>query len=415
MAKVPRGERLGIALIGRRNVGKSSLINAITKQNIAIVSDHPGTTTDPIKKPFELLPIGPVTFYDTAGIDDIGELGAQRVKATKKILWRSDIALLVTDEQGLGKWEKELLSNLNKLNINHMIVFNKADKGDISSEDEDYCDDHNIPFIAASTETSEGIKHVKETLIGIVPPYFKEEKVIVGDLIKGGDLVVLVVPIDLAAPKGRLILPQVQVTREILDNDAVAITVKERELQVIFEKCYKKPDLIIVDSQIVLRVAGDIPDDVPFTTFSTLFARYKGDIDPLVVGTRTIDHLEHGDKILIAESCSHHVQCDDIGRVKIPRWIRQYSGKELTFDVCSGHDFPEDLSQYKLVIHCGGCMITGLEYKRRMRACQAHGVPITNYGVAISKIHGVLKQVVTPFYKEYTDAMLRGDQEETDE
>ncbi len=409
MPKVARGERLGIALIGRRNVGKSSLMNAITEQEISIVSNQAGTTTDPIRKPFELLPIGPVTFYDTAGIDDIGELGKQRVGATKKILLRSDLAILVTDQNGLGAWEQSLIDDLKRLQINYMIVFNKCDQGVIAPKDENFCDTYQIPFVIASTKTGEGIKEVKQCLIEIVPSYFTQERVVVGDLIKGGDLVVLVVPIDLAAPKGRLILPQVQVIREILDHDAVAITVKERELQVVFEKCYKKPDLVIVDSQVVLRVAGDIPDGIPFTTFSTLFARYKGDIDALVRGSQAIDHLQHGDKILIAESCSHHVQSDDIGRVKIPRWIRQYCGKELQFDIYSGHDFPDHLDQYQLVIHCGGCMTTGLAYKRRIRACQAEGVPITNYGVAISKVHGVLKQVITPIYKEYTDAILYGE------
>ena len=400
MPKAPRGERLVITLLGRRNVGKSSLINAITGQNIAIVSEYPGTTTDPVDKHYELLPLGPVTFYDTAGLDDVGDLGQMRVKATRKILFRTDIALLVTDEKGLTRYEKDIVKELQQMEIPFILIFNKIDKGEVKTCDLDYCRANNIKFVKVSAKETKGIDELKEAIISLAPQYYKKEPVLVGDLIKGGDIVILVVPIDLAAPKGRLILPQVQVLRDILDNDAIGIVVKERELEEVLRNLQKKPALVITDSQVVLKVAGDVPPDVKFTTFSILFARYKGDLDILVEGAYTIDKLKDGDKVLIAEACSHHIQADDIGRVKIPRWLTQYTGKDLEFDVASGHDFPEDLEKYRLVIHCGGCMITSMEMKRRIKECKRRGVPITNYGVTISKLHGVLERVIKPFYWE---------------
>lgn len=399
MNSAPKGERLIITIIGRTNVGKSSLINALTGQDIAIVSNFAGTTTDPVKKNYELLPIGPVSIYDTAGIDDTGELGVLRIKATNKVIYRSDVIVLVTDDKGLTKYEFELIEKLKKINISFVIAFNKIDNHIIKNEDTDFCKDNNIKWINISSNNNINIDKLKEMIIDIIPSYFKTEKVIVSDLIKGGDIVLLIVPIDLAAPKGRLILPQVEVIREILDSDAVAMVVKEREIQSALEKLNTKPALVITDSQVVLKVAGDIEDDIPFTTFSTLFARYKGDIDVLIKGANKIDELKDGDKILIAEACSHHVQSDDIGTVKIPRWIRQYSGKQLEFEKFSGNDFPEDVEKYAMVVHCGSCMLTSLEFKRRLRECELKNIPITNYGVCISKVHGVLERVIRPFYK----------------
>ncbi len=399
MNSAPKGERLIITIIGRTNVGKSSLINALTGQDIAIVSNFAGTTTDPVKKNYELLPIGPVSIYDTAGIDDMGELGELRIKATNKVIYRSDVIVLVTDDKGLNKYEFELIEKFKKINISFIIAFNKMDNHIIKDEDIDFCKNNNIKWINISSKNDTNIELLKEMIIDIIPDYFKAEKVIVSDLIKGGDIVLLIVPIDLAAPKGRLILPQVEVIREILDSDAVAMVVKEREIQSALEKLNTKPALVITDSQVVLKVAGDIDDDIPFTTFSTLFARYKGDIDVLIKGANKIDELKDGDRILIAEACSHHVQSDDIGTVKIPRWIRQYSGKQLEFEKFSGNDFPEDVEKYALVVHCGSCMLTSLEFKRRLRECELKNIPITNYGVCISKVHGVLERVIRPFYK----------------
>jgi len=395
--KAPRGVRLVITLAGRRNAGKSSLINAITDQEIAIVSDHPGTTTDPVAKQYELLPLGPVTFYDTAGLDDVGELGELRIKATRKVLWRSDVALVVVGEDGITDYEKEIIDNIRELEIPFVIVFNKSDQSEPSSEDIAFCRDNNIRFVTASAKTGAEVDKLKETIIDIAPPEMKRDPVLAGDLINEGDWVVCVVPIDLAAPKGRLILPQVQVLREILDCDAVAITVKEREIEEALSNLHRKPALVITDSQVVMSVAGDVPDDIPLTTFSTLFARYKGDLASLVEGAKAIDDLEDGDTVLIGEACSHHAVADDIGRVKIPRWLTQYTGKNLNFEVYAGHDFPENLEQFKLAIHCGGCMLNRTEMLRRIKECNRRGVAITNYGVAISKLQGVLDRVLAPF------------------
>jgi [FeFe] hydrogenase H-cluster maturation GTPase HydF len=390
MSGAPRGERLIITLIGKRNVGKSSMINALTGQEIAIVSDTPGTTTDPVAKHYELIPIGPVTFYDTAGLDDIGDLGKLRIKATEKVILRSDLVLFITNESQFNQTEQDIITKLDNLNIPYIMVFNRFD-------DHEALLAPNLSTFTVNAKTGFGIHELKEKIIQSVPDYFRQETVIIGDIIGTGDLVVLVVPIDLAAPKGRLILPQVQVIRDILDNDAMALTVKERELDEALERINTPPALVITDSQVVLKVAGSVPDSVPLTTFSTAFARYKGDLPLLVEGTKAIERLRDGDKVLIAEACSHHIQSDDIGRVKIPRWLRQYTGKELKFDVRAGHDFPENLEKYALVIHCGGCMITGMEFKRRLLQCQRLGIPVTNFGVIISKVQGVLERVVRPF------------------
>lgn len=394
--QAPRGVRLVITLVGRRNAGKSSLINAVTGQQVAIVSDFAGTTTDPVAKPYELLPLGPVTFYDTAGLDDVGELGALRIAATKKVLWRSDIAVVVADAAGLTEAERGIIDDIRKLSIPFLLVFNKADQGAPSGTDLDWCRDQGIRTVTASAATGEGATAVKDAIMALAPPEALREPVLAGDLFGEGDTVVCVVPIDLAAPKGRLILPQVQVLREILDGDAVAVTVKERELEAALGNLRRPPALVVTDSQVILKVAGDVPDDVPLTTFSTLFARYKGDLPTLAAGAAAIDALRDGDVVLMAEACSHHVQADDIGRVKIPRWISQYTGKDLRFEMHAGHDFPDDLERFALVVHCGSCMLGRMEMLRRIKECVRRGVPVTNYGVAISKVQGVLDRVLRP-------------------
>ncbi|MGE4537078.1 MAG: [FeFe] hydrogenase H-cluster maturation GTPase HydF [Desulfovibrio sp.] len=394
--KAPRGVRLIITLVGRRNAGKSSLINAVTGQDVAIVSDFAGTTTDPVAKPYELLPLGPVTFYDTAGLDDVGELGALRVAATKKVLWRTDIAVVVAEAAGLTEAERAIIADIRRLEIPILLVFNKADLAAPSEADLAWCRDQGLRTVVASAATGAGATEVKEALIALAPPEAVREPVLAGDLFGEGDTVVCVVPIDLAAPKGRLILPQVQVLREILDGDATAVVVKERELEAALSNLRRPPALVITDSQVILKVSGDVPEDVPLTTFSTLFARFKGDLPTLAAGAATIDKLRDGDTVLMAEACSHHVQADDIGRVKLPRWISQYTGKDLQFEMYSGHDFPDDLERFALVVHCGSCMLGRMEMLRRIKECQRRGVPVTNYGVAISKVQGVLDRVLRP-------------------
>lgn len=396
MAKVPRGERLILSLVGRRNSGKSSLINALVGQEIAIVSELEGTTTDAVAKSYELLPLGTVTLYDTAGIDDIGELGEKRVRATERILFRTDIAIVVLDDKGITDVDESIILRIKELKIPFIIVFNKSDIAQPRQDDIELCTRNNWQWFAVSAIEGSGVKELKEILAGMAPPEFRQDKVLAGDLIKPGDVVLLIAPIDTAAPKGRLILPQVQILREILDNDAIGMIVKEREIEAAIEKLGKAPDLVITDSQVILKVDGDVPPEVRLTTFSILFARYKGDLDVLLNGVKKIDQLQDGDSVLIAENCSHNVQCDDIGRVKIPRWLLQYTGRKLEFEVATGHDYPEDLEKYDLILQCGGCMIGQTEMQRRIKEAERRGVPITNYGLAISKLQGVLSRTVKP-------------------
>ncbi|WP_338668600.1 [FeFe] hydrogenase H-cluster maturation GTPase HydF [Pseudodesulfovibrio methanolicus] len=395
--KAPRGVRLVIALVGRRNAGKSSLINALTGQDIAIVSDMPGTTTDPVAKSYELLPLGPVTFYDTAGLDDQGELGELRVKATRKILYRSDVAVVVLGEDGLTGYEQALIETIRELDIPYIVAWNKADLREPGANP--IPADPAAPVLEVSATDGRNVDRLKQAIIDAAPPEYRQERLIVGDLIDEGDCVLCVVPIDLAAPKGRLILPQVQVLREILDCDAMGTIVKEREIQAALDGFNRKPALVVSDSQVIMSVAGDVPDDIPLTTFSTLFARYKGDLNRLVQGAAAIDRLKDGDRVLIGEACSHHDVADDIGRVKIPRWMSQYTGRDLHFEVYSGHDFPEDLEKFSLVVHCGACMLNRTEMLRRMAECARRDVSITNYGVAISKVQGVLDRIIAPFFR----------------
>ncbi len=399
MSTAPRGERLVIALIGKRNAGKSSLINAIVGQEIAIVSEIPGTTTDPVDKHYELLPLGPVTFYDTAGVDDEGSLGEQRVKATRKILYRADIVLFVNDNETFCAQELAMLSRIREMEIPTLLILNKTDLRTANQDNISWCREHQIPYVAVSALEKTGILEAKEELIRLAPKYLKENRILVGDIIKPKSRVILVCPIDSAAPKGRLILPQVQVIRDVLDHDAQAMVVKETELLDAIYSFKELPDLVITDSQAIEQVYRETPPQVRLTTFSILFARYKGELDTLLEGTRMLDKLEDGDKVLIAEACSHHVQKDDIGRNKLPKWIKEYTGKDLVFDVFAGHDFPDDLEKYKVAIHCGGCMINAMEMNRRIIEAQRRGVPITNYGMTISKLKGVLDRAVAPLYE----------------
>ena len=396
MSSTPRGERLIIALIGKRNAGKSSLINALTGQEIAIVSNIPGTTTDPVDKHYELLPLGPVTFYDTAGVDDTGELGEKRVSATRKILYRADIVIFVNDGLAFNKPEQEMLDRILQMDIPTIVVFNKSDVNPLDNTNVSYCQEKQIPYVAVSTITKDGVLACKEELIRLAPQYLKENRILAGDLVKPLDHVILVAPIDSAAPKGRLILPQVQVLRDLMDHDAIVTVVKETELLPALDMVKTKPRLVITDSQAIEQVNREVPPDIQVTTFSILFARYKGELDMLLSGIEKLKHLQDGDKVLIAEACSHHVQKDDIGRVKLPRWLKEFSGKNISFDTFAGHDFPENLEDYAVCVHCGACMINPMEMNRRIVECHRRGVPITNYGMTISLVQGVLDRVIKP-------------------
>ncbi|MDY0152791.1 MAG: [FeFe] hydrogenase H-cluster maturation GTPase HydF [Candidatus Cloacimonas sp.] len=396
MSTTPRGERLIIALIGKRNAGKSSLINALTGQEIAIVSNIPGTTTDPVDKHYELLPLGPVTFYDTAGLDDSGELGDKRVSATRKVLYRADIVIFVNDGKEFEASEIEMIDRIIEMEIPMLVVFNKGDISYGSRENIHYCNERNIPHVKVSTITKEGVLECKNEIIRMAPKYLTENRILCGDLVRPNDKVILVAPIDSAAPKGRLILPQVQVLRDLMDHDAIVIVVKETELLASIAMLKEPPVLVITDSQVVDQVDRDVPIEIAITTFSILFARYKGELDILMSGIDKLRHLEDGDKVLIAEACSHHVQKDDIGRVKLPKWLTEFTGKKLTFDTYAGHDFPENLEEYAVCVHCGACMINPMEMNRRIVECHRRGVPITNYGLCISMVQGVLDRAVWP-------------------
>ncbi|MDQ0287204.1 [FeFe] hydrogenase H-cluster maturation GTPase HydF [Desulfofundulus luciae] len=393
----PRGQRLHIALFGRRNAGKSSLINAITNQEVAIVSGIPGTTTDPVAKAMELLPLGPVMIIDTAGLDDTGELGALRVQKTLEVLNKTDLALLVVDPgRGIGEYERDVVNRAREQKVPVLGVINKIDLYP-EAVNRPWQQELDVPFVAVSALTRRGINELKMAVVKAAPRDWSLPT-IVGDLIEPGDLVVLVIPIDKAAPRGRLILPQQQVIRDVLENDAVAVMVKERELKHALASMAVKPKLVVTDASAYLKAVADTPPDVLFTSFSILFARYKGDLPTLVAGARAVKDLKPGDKILIAEACTHHPIQDDIGRVKIPRWLRQAVGGELVFDVASGGStLPENLRDYKLIVHCGACMLNRREMLYRIMQAQEAGVPIVNYGVLMAHIHGVLKRALSPF------------------
>jgi len=395
----PMADRLHIGFFGRRNVGKSSVVNAVTGQKLAVVSDTKGTTTDPVYKSMELLPLGPVVIIDTPGFDDEGSLGELRVQKTRQVLQKVDIAVLVMDvEEGMGACEKELIDLFLEKKIPYLAVYNKSDL--LSSTPEPGPNE-----IYISALHNQNIYELKEKIAKQIPQ--KENQVrLVADFIQPGDFVVLVTPIDSAAPKGRMILPQQQAIRDTIDADATAIVVKENMLKETLSSLGKKPSLVITDSQVFERVARETPKEIPLTSFSILMARYKGILDLTIPGAAALDKLKDGDRILIAEGCTHHRQCDDIGTVKLPRWIREYSGKELDFQYCSGTEFPEDLSSYTLVLHCGGCMLNEREVRARMQYAKSQNIPMTNYGVAIAQIHGILKRSISMFpdlLKELSD------------
>ncbi len=408
----PSANRTHIGIFGRRNAGKSSLVNALTGQSLAIVSDVKGTTTDPVQKAMELLPLGPVVMIDTPGLDDDGELGALRVQKTRQVLNKTDIALLVVDAcEGMTTEDDGILRLIREKKIPYVIVFNKADllpqasggKGGRPFEKAPSADmvhgnnllvDENC--ILASAATGENIQELKERIARLVPEEMNERHV-VRDLAHPLDFVVLVVPIDSAAPKGRLILPQQQVIRDLLEAGAVSVVAKETELAGILQKLAQKPSLVITDSQVFEEVAKIVPVDVPLTSFSILFARYKGNLETVVQGAKVLDALNDGDQILICEGCTHHRQCNDIGTVKLPGWIRKHSGRDLQFHFTSGGEFPADLGAYCLVIHCGGCTLNEREMKYRLKCAADQKVPVTNYGTAIAHMKGILKRSVEIF------------------
>jgi len=392
-----KGFRLHIGIFGRRNVGKSSLLNAITRQEVSIVSEHAGTTTDPVEKPMELLPLGPVLFIDTAGIDDSGALGELRVNKTRQVFERTDLAVLVTQAQEWGSYEEKLLDELTARKIPVIVVFNKADLAKLRQSVIDTLNAREIKIVTTTATRGEGIADFRRAILEVTPESFMENPAIVADLVGPGELAILVVPIDKEAPKGRLILPQVQAIRDLLDGDSYCMVVKERELRAAMERLNKPPKLVITDSQAFLKVVADTPTDVMLTSFSILFARFRGDLTSQVLGTLAIEKLKKGDRILIAESCSHHPIGDDIGRVKIPRWLTQYVGAELDFQHIQGHDFPDDLSPYKLVIHCGACVTNRREVLSRIMRCRQAGVAITNYGLVIAYSLGIFERALEPF------------------
>ncbi|MGN0586673.1 MAG: [FeFe] hydrogenase H-cluster maturation GTPase HydF [Oscillospiraceae bacterium] len=385
----PTSDRVHIGIFGRRNAGKSSLINALTNQKLAIVSDIKGTTTDPVYKTMELLPLGPVVFIDTPGIDDEGELGAQRVKASYRVLAKTDIALLVAEGSKLSDDDKALLKRIKEKNIPYIIAYNKCEE----------CPDF-VPAgeneIAVSAAEGINIKELRE-LIAKQYNCGEEKLRLVADIIKAGDLVGLVVPIDKAAPKGRLILPQQMAIRDILDAGAISVVMRESELEQTLAQLGRKPDLVVTDSQAFGMVSKIVPRDIPLTSFSILMARYKGILKQAVSGVRALDKLNDGDTVLISEGCTHHRQCGDIGTVKLPAWIKDYTKKELQFEFSSGTEFPERLDKYSLIVHCGGCMLNEREVRYRLACAEEQGVPMTNYGILIAYVHGILKRSVEPF------------------
>ncbi len=406
----PSANRVHIGFFGRRNAGKSSVVNAVTGQELAVVSDTKGTTTDPVYKSMELLPIGPVMIIDTPGFDDEGALGELRVRKTKQVLNKTDIAVLVVDAtEGKKQCDEELIRIFKEKEIPYIIVNNKADL--LSDEISEKVCQNNVSeqrkaeqnaLLSSGKEqyvsalTGAGIYELKEC-IGKLTPNEDMTLKIVGDLLHPGDFVVLVVPIDSAAPKGRLILPQQQTIRDVLEANAAAIVVKESELKQTLEQLGRSPAMVITDSQVFEQVSGVVSEEIPLTSFSILMARYKGYLETAVNGVAAIDHLKDGDKILISEGCTHHRQCDDIGTVKIPRWLKQHTGKELIIETSSGTEFPEDMTSYALVIHCGGCMLNEREVKYRMKCAEDQRVPFTNYGIAIAQMKGILKRSIELF------------------
>ena len=391
----PASERLHIGIFGKRNAGKSSLINALTGQRLAIVSDVKGTTTDPVLKSMELLPLGPVVMIDTPGLDDEGALGNLRIQKAYQMLNKTDIAILVIDASvGMTKEDQQILAKIKDKAIPYLIIMNKSDLLDSpvqTSKDTIY----------VSAYANQNIYELKERISALIPQS-ESEKNIVGDLISPMDFIILVVPVDKAAPKGRLILPQQQTIRDILDHGAISMVVKDTDLKETLEKLGQKPALVITDSQVFKTVSQIVNDDIPLTSFSILFARYKGDLNTVVNGAHALDTLEDGDSILISEGCTHHRQCGDIGTEKLPRMLEKHSGKKLHYEFTSGTEFPLNLEKYKLIIHCGGCMLNEREMKYRLKCAEDASIPITNYGTAIAHMTGILERSIAPLYQKGT-------------
>lgn len=401
MNETPSADRVHIGFFGKRNAGKSSIVNKVTGQELAVVSDVKGTTTDPVSKAMELLPLGPVVIIDTPGIDDEGHLGELRVRKAKQVLNRVDVAVLVVDATvGKTSVDEELIRIFKEKEIPYLVVYNKADllktKDGNRLSSENKLNQNAEQSIYASAATGQNIYELKERIASLAVT--DELKLrLVGDLLEPSDFVILVVPIDKAAPKGRLILPQQQTIRDVLEAGAAAIVIKEDELSNTLENLGKKPKLVITDSQVFAKVSKETPEDIWLTSFSILFARFKGNLKSAAAGAAAIDRLKDGDKILISEGCTHHRQCDDIGTVKLPRWIRNYTGKDLEFEYSSGRDFPEDVTKYSLIVHCGGCMLNEREMRYRQKCALDQEIPITNYGIAIAYMQGILKRCVEMF------------------
>ena len=396
MNNTPASDRIHIGFFGRRNAGKSSVLNAVTGQDLAVVSDVKGTTTDPVYKAMELLPLGPVMMIDTPGIDDEGQLGSLRVRKSYQVLNKTDVAVLVMDAcHGPAPEDYTLLKKIGEQQIPCVAVCNKADlDGATGGRPEGIPE--SVPVLSVSAHTGQGITALKECLAQLGKTQETSRK-IVGDLLSPSDMAVLVVPIDKAAPKGRLILPQQQTIRDILEADAVSVVVRENGLRDTLASLGKKPRMVITDSQVFAKVSADTPEDILLTSFSILFARYKGSLEPMVRGVRALDRIGKGDRILICEGCTHHRQCEDIGTVKLPGWIREYTGTEPEFVFTSGTEFPDDLAGFRLIVHCGGCMLNEREMKYRMKCAHDQGIPITNYGITIAYVQGILRRSVEPF------------------
>lgn len=395
--RAPKTFRLHIGIFGRRNAGKSSILNALTQQNVSIVSEIAGTTTDPVEKPMELLPLGPVLFIDTAGIDDVGNLGGKRVAKTLAVFDRTDLGVIVTNFSDWGEYELQLMETFKEREIPFIVVFNKADVFSENVEITSQLDSIKVKYVSTSATIEMGISDLRQLLLNTAPSDFINRPSILADLVGPGEAAILVVPIDKEAPKGRLILPQVQSIRDLLDNDSFCMVVKERELREALSRFNKPPKLIVTDSQAFLKVTADTPPEIPLTSFSILFARFQGDLSEMVRGAMAIDNLKAGDKVLIAEACSHHPIGEDIGTVKIPRWLTQYVGGKLEIDNIRGHDFPENISEYKLIIHCGACMWNRRTMLSRIIKARQAKVPLTNYGLTIAYSLGIFERALQPF------------------
>lgn len=395
--KAPKSFRIHIGIFGRRNTGKSSILNALTQQEVSIVSEVAGTTADPVEKPMELLPLGPVLFIDTAGIDDHGLTGDKRVEKTIAVFDRTDLGIIVTNFEDWGKYELRLMEEFKSREIPFLVAFNKADIYTENKKITGQLKDTRVNYVSTSATTGTGIPELRELILKTAPVDFIERPGILSDLVSPDELAILVIPIDSAAPKGRLILPQVQSIRDLLDNDSMCLIVKENGLKNALSKLNKPPKLIVTDSQVFAKVAADTPKEIPLTSFSILFARFQGDLTEMVRGALTIDKLKPGDKVLIAEACSHHPSEEDIGTVKIPRWLNQFVGGELDFSNCKGNNLPQSLEQFKLIIHCGACMWNRRAMLSRIMKARQAGVPITNYGLTIAYSLSIFERALEPF------------------